>query len=805
MEIKYIEMPIRVKPHNDYLDTKGVIELWEKIKEYVREHGGENAQGAVNEAEVNKLIADYYKAHKDELKGEPFTYADFTEAQLALLKGEKGEDGQDGKDGKDGVDGTVTFEELTDTQKESLKGDKGDKGDPLTWDDLTDEQKLSLKGEKGDKGADGTMTFSDLTEEQKESLKGDKGDRGEKGDAFTFEDFTPEQLESLKGLKGDKGDKGDKGEQGERGIQGIQGIQGVQGLPGSVDYSLVYTKTEIDNKLKDLDFDFDVDLGDINLDNYYNKSEIDTKFDAIEIEGSTGVHVGDDVPDNPLIHVWVDTDGIPYDGDADIHELFYTKEDIDTKLENYKHNLSEMVNDIGFITEADIPTRTSQLNNDAGFLTSQEAYTKGSVYNKAEVDALINGYTPDTALDAHNHDNKETVLDKLSVIDGKLAYNGVAVDTDTQQNIDLSGLATESALTNGLATKANKEHTHKMADITDYVAPTIPSLDGYATEAYVTQAIAGLSTGGDVNLDGYATEQYVTDTLNTELAKKANKTHTHSSADLTDGKLIESITYKYCFSDNNKTIPSNWYTSSELADTTLPDGMPGRDEDNYKWVQMTTNFTDGTNDVGHFVSSVASATGTGINIGMNKTTTVTGAEIFNDYANNTATKEYAHAEGKDTDATGKSSHSEGYSTTASGDYSHAEGFLCKASNTGTHAEGYGSDATAQYAHAEGYYTDATGTASHAEGYYTIASGNSQHVQGKYNKSDTSMAHIIGNGTSSSERANIHTVDWSGNAWYQGEVRVGGTSYTDALPLLRYQVVTEAPTEQVEGVLYIVTG
>lgn len=32
--------------------------------------------------------------------------------------------------------------------------------------------------------------------------------KGEKGDAFTFEDFTPEQLESLKGKKGDKGDDG---------------------------------------------------------------------------------------------------------------------------------------------------------------------------------------------------------------------------------------------------------------------------------------------------------------------------------------------------------------------------------------------------------------------------------------------------------------------------------------------------------------------------------------------------------------------------------------------------------------------
>ena len=41
--------------------------------------------------------------------------------------------------------------------------------------------------------------------------KGDTGSQGPKGDAFTFEDFTTEQLASLKGPKGDKGDKGDPG------------------------------------------------------------------------------------------------------------------------------------------------------------------------------------------------------------------------------------------------------------------------------------------------------------------------------------------------------------------------------------------------------------------------------------------------------------------------------------------------------------------------------------------------------------------------------------------------------------------
>ena len=56
--------------------------------------------------------------------------------------------------------------------------------------------------------------------------------KGEKGDPFTYEDFTQEQLDALKGEKGEKGDTGEKGETGEAGAQGPQGIQGETGPQG---------------------------------------------------------------------------------------------------------------------------------------------------------------------------------------------------------------------------------------------------------------------------------------------------------------------------------------------------------------------------------------------------------------------------------------------------------------------------------------------------------------------------------------------------------------------------------------------
>ena len=128
---------------------------------------------------------------------------------------------------------------------------------------------------------------------------------------------------------------------------------------------------------------------------------------------------------------------------------------------------------------------------------------------------------------------------------------------------------------------------------------------------------------------------------------------------------------------------------------------------------------------------------------------------------------------------GVRSFAEGDNTTASGRYSHAEGSDTTASGTRSHAEGQSTTASGAHSHAEGNYTTASGQSSHAEGFFTKASGVNQHAQGKYNIEDSAgtYADIIGNGTSS-KRSNAATVDWSGNAWYAGDVYVGSTSGTN---------------------------
>ena len=170
------------------------------------------------------------------------------------------------------------------------------------------------------------------------------------------------------------------------------------------------------------------------------------------------------------------------------------------------------------------------------------------------------------------------------------------------------------------------------------------------------------------------------------------------------------------------------------------------------------------------------------------------AEIFNSDSN-VASGWNSHAEGEETKALGNCSHAEGNGTEATSAFAHAEGSTTHATAAASHAEGNSSIASGHYSHAEGSGTIASGRishaegdgaealewASHAEGCLTIAASPKQHAQGQYNIADSASkyAHIVGNGTSYNRRSNAHTLDWSGNAWFAGEVKIGGTGQDDA--------------------------
>lgn len=123
---------------------------------------------------------------------------------IASLQGEDGIVGHDGLEVELQNDGTNIQWRLIGGSwvnlilVSELKGEPGGQGDAFTYADFTPEQLVLLKGEKGD-----TFLVTDLTPEDLLLIK---GEQGIKGDAFTYLDFTPEQLLTLKGEQGIKGD-----------------------------------------------------------------------------------------------------------------------------------------------------------------------------------------------------------------------------------------------------------------------------------------------------------------------------------------------------------------------------------------------------------------------------------------------------------------------------------------------------------------------------------------------------------------------------------------------------------------------
>ena len=112
----------------------------------------------------------------------------------------------------------------------------------------------------------------------------------------------------------------------------------------------------------------------------------------------------------------------------------------------------------------------------------------------------------------------------------------------------------------------------------------------------------------------------------------------------------------------------------------------------------------------------------------------------------------------------------------------------------------------QCAFATGSSTKASGNNSHAEGSHTIAASAGQHAQGKYNVEDSASkyAHIVGNGSSDTTRSNAHTLDWNGNAWFAGNIYIGGTGQDDATAVK--VAIVPFPTASDEGkILRVVNG
>lgn len=305
--------------------------------------------------------------------------------------------------------------------------------------------------------------------------------------------------------------------------------------------------------------------------------------------------------------------------------------------------------------------------------------------------------------------------------DTNTTYTIATGDNNGQIKVTPSGSSAYNVSVKGLGTAA-------------YTAST-----AYATAAQGTLASnalpkSGGTMTGNITMDNSASAQSGEPYIQWATVG-SNKPYTGFAHDQSDGTFI------ICSMEKDTTTNGVKYYKNGLA--------IGGGSGNLFWKGERIATASEIPDVSGLAPKASPVFTTSISLGRKSGTTVGSNSI---------------ASGVDTTASGYSSQAVGSYTTASGQNSHAEGSSTTASGINSHAEGNG--------------TVASGTNSHAEGNQTIASSNMQHVQGQFNIEDAESiyAHIVGNG-SVSGRSNAHTLDWDGNAWFKGDVYVGGTNQT----------------------------
>ena len=148
---------------------------------------------------------------------------------------------------------------------------------------------------------------------------------------------------------------------------------------------------------------------------------------------------------------------------------------------------------------------------------------------------------------------------------------------------------------------------------------------------------------------------------------------------------------------------------------------------------------------------------------------------------------------------------EGFRTTASGQYSHAEGDGSVASGNSSHAEGQGTTALGKYSHAEGNFTKASGDFSHTSGSYTQATHSCQYAVGCGNDPQADSLFEVGNGLNAEgnliddtttvfdlkTRRNAFRVTNTGYAIAQTALQIGETVITEDQLKQLIQLITNA--------------
>lgn len=483
------------------------------------------------------------------------------------------------------------------------------------------------------------------------------------------------------------------------------------------------------------------------------------------------------------------------------------------------------------IDKIKVPTKVSELSNDAGYLTQHQDIS--NLATKSEVSAVENkipaAYELPTA--------SATTLGGVKVGSGLSITNGVLSATG-------GGGVADSVEWDKVQNKPNFANVATSGDYNDLInQPTIPSVAGLASEAYVNEKVAAIkvpsldgyaktadlstvATSGSYNdlvdkptipsIEGLASETYVNEkvaaivipevptkvselendagylTEHQSLAEYAKKTEipapytlpTASTSTLggvkVDGNTItiadgvisakggsgggtadvftgvgeDTITTEKTFEDSTFSFNKKIFLEAK-----------GVKEKGYGYYQLRSDYKEAWyignvyysengirgwiacdniaiqggsapygcafNNSSFFVSGVENTITIHYVKGAAGTTGLVPAPTDNGKVLG-SNGEWISVNMVSTIKTGTGTNSEKFNddnNNASGNYSHAEGQNTQASGTAAHAEGYKTSA-GSYSHSEGYLTNAPGSGSHCEGYNDSSSVNNMMAQGQ---------------------------------------------------------------------------
>ena len=308
-------------------------------------------------------------------------------------------------------------------------------------------------------------------------------------------------------------------------------------LSAEVDLTGYATETYVQNKIAEAS----LSGGEVDLSGYVTEDELNlslaTKANKSELHTHTNKTVLDGITSNKVTE-WNNKSN--FDGNYNsltnkptIPTVDVNKNYVDTQLAT-KANKSEIPSLNGYATETYVQNKIAEASLSGGEVDLSGYATKDDLNTKADKSAIptkVSQLTNDKGY-LTSHQDISGKADK-SYVDTELAKKSNASHTHSYNDLtdkptipSTSNLATKTELTNGLATKADKVHTHDQyltehQDLSDYALkteiPTVPTKvsqltndkgyltsvpSEYITETELNDAISGLGSGtGNVSSD----------------------------------------------------------------------------------------------------------------------------------------------------------------------------------------------------------------------------------------------------------------------------------------------------------------